>query len=68
MSLEKATNKDSKIGKVSIRSLDLEVLGATNYAEQTTSLELFQRMIPVNTKRVWHNVDGEYPNPNQGNN
>jgi hypothetical protein len=66
MSAEKATNEDSKIGKVSIPSLDVKLLGATNYAEWTTSLKLFLRMIPVNKKRVWHIVNGEYPKPNLG--
>jgi hypothetical protein len=33
MDTEKATNEDSKIGKVFISSLDVKLLGATNYAE-----------------------------------
>jgi hypothetical protein len=68
MGAEKANNEDSKIGKVSIPSLDVKLLGVTSYAEWTTSLKLFLRMIPVNKKRVWHIVNGEYPKPNPGDN
>jgi hypothetical protein len=62
MGAEKATNEDSKIGKASIQPLDVKLLGATNYAEWTTSLKLFLRIIPVNKKRVWHIVMGNILN------
>jgi hypothetical protein len=61
MNAEKATNEYSKIWKVSIPSLDITPLGATNYAGWTASLKLFLRMIPVNKKRVWHRSINNYP-------